>query len=148
MSPDTVSEVIHDAAQRPSGRRRSSIVDNSGANSHANVNNLAGASAMPTGPEKNRIVAPARAGLMVPDATTRSRSDVTQPTRLLQRSPGRVAAPVQMSKRTPPPRGLRIRSTKDRPGAGDRRTPGDVMDSARSSTSPSDAAPNAFSTLT
>ena len=28
-SPDPVPDVIHDAAQRPSGRRRSGIVDNS-----------------------------------------------------------------------------------------------------------------------
>jgi hypothetical protein len=29
LCPDTVPDVIHDAAQRPNGRRRSSIVDNS-----------------------------------------------------------------------------------------------------------------------
>jgi len=42
-SPDTVSDVIQDAAQRPSGRRRSSMVDNSAGRATAEVHDLSAA---------------------------------------------------------------------------------------------------------
>jgi hypothetical protein len=74
-SPDTVSDVIHDAAQRPSGRKRSSIVDNSADGSPANVNNLSQADEMPTSPAKTRILPSAHADSIVPDATTPRRHD-------------------------------------------------------------------------
>jgi hypothetical protein len=136
--PDTVPDVIHDAAQRPPGRQRSSIVDNSAEKSPADVNKLSRVAAMNPPSAKTRILPPAHAGSSVPDATTRSRSIVPRPKRPTRRSPVHVAAPAPMSKRTSPqsessPRGLRIRSTQGRPGDGNKpngHQQGDAMDTS------------------
>jgi len=120
-TPDTVSDVIHDAAQRPSRRRRGSIVDNSAKNAIADVNKLSAAQSDDSSAAKVPNLSPASL-VPIPNATTRSRSPDPEPSRLFQRSPVRDAAPVTKSERTPPPsessrRGPRIRSTPDRPGA-------------------------------
>jgi hypothetical protein len=149
MSPDTVPDVIHDAAQRPSGRERSGIVDNSAAVASMDVNKLLHTSAMDRPKAEKHILPSVVTSFIVPDATTRSRSDVPQPSRLILRSPGHVAAPAKMSKRTPPQRGLGIRSTSGRPGEGDRsrrQRTGDGMDNASSPVA--GVTPEVFSTLT
>src|SRR5688572_30083225 len=121
---DTVPDVIHDAAQRSRGRRRSGIVDNSARPAKATVNKPAS------------FAAPAHAAAMVPSPATagpstaaaaadavvhvrsRPRSVPHEPARLSRRSPEHDPTPVQRSQRTSPhgggsrpPRGPRIRST-------------------------------------
>src|SRR5688572_25209331 len=126
---DTVPDVIHDAAQRSRGRRRSGIVDNSARPAKATVNKPA------------TFAAPAHAAAMVPSPATagpstaaaaaadaavvhvrsRPRSVPHEPARLSRRSPDHDPTPVQRSQRTsphgggtspaPPRRGPRIRST-------------------------------------
>src|SRR6266542_3973898 len=115
MSPDTVPGVIHDAAQRPCGRRRSSIVDNSAERLMANVHKLS--LARPSAVDDGSVARPKKHRPAV-HAAMQSRFDVPKPTRLTLRSLGCVEAPVQKSKRTSTPtqrvkspqRGLRIRS--------------------------------------
>src|ERR1700721_1614766 len=64
--PDTVSDVIHDAAQRPSGRQRSGIVDNSAARKTANVDKLSVTSRSTPSPSSIRILAPQDVRKLVP----------------------------------------------------------------------------------
>src|SRR6266498_2661101 len=111
MSPDTVSDVIHDAAQRPCGRRRSGIVGNSAERSMAVVHKLSSAK---RGSSADGMVDRPKDTLPAVHAAMQSRLDVPQPKRLKVRSPDCVEAPVQKSERTSSPRGLRIRSTGDR----------------------------------
>src|SRR4051812_17534749 len=119
---DTTSDVIHDAAQRPHGRQRSSIVDNSAADAKANVNKLSpGRLSVRHKASTSKLAqpAPGRASVRV---RSQPRSVPHQPERLFLRSPGCDPTPVQTSKRTssqgPPPdkagkrpRGPGIRST-------------------------------------
>ena len=152
---DTMPDVIHDAAQRPSGRRRSSIVDNSAARGTPVVEKLspAGGRARPATmlgtPAKDRSTA---------HVTPRPRSVPHEPARLAPRSPDRGETPVQRSKRTsphgrgsppreastPPPRGPRIRSTGNglltRGGVGPTHTPAGAP--ALSQTDPSETDPS------
>src|SRR6476619_2851812 len=87
---DTVPDVIHDAAQRPPGRRRSGIVDNSAAGVESDVDKLS--------PTRR----PKRAGVTLPspavdraavNAGSQPRSVPHQPPRLSPRSPDCDRAP-------------------------------------------------------
>jgi len=94
---DTLSDVIHDAAQRPAGRQRSSIVDNSAARTTTIVEKLSPQRkrGRPRGPA---VMLPApvvdRATVHV---TPQPRSVPHEPARLSLRSPDCGATPVPKS---------------------------------------------------
>src|SRR6476620_1849931 len=120
LIPDTVPEVIHDAAERPCGRRRSGIVDNSAGARRPVVNKLSrsrGASGTPV------MLSPPAVGHRVSvHVTPRPRSEIQPLTKRNRRSPDRGETPVETSERTSPQgravprrRGPRIRSTHNGP---------------------------------
>lgn len=104
--PDTVSDVIHDAAERPSGRKRSGVVDNSADSLSPIVHKL---STLPkAGKPAGKVVSPENRSDVC--AASQPRSHGAKPSRLCRRSSACDVAPAQKSKRTTTLRGLCIRS--------------------------------------
>src|SRR5450432_1595985 len=93
--PDTIPDVIHDAAHRPSGRRRSGIVDNSAKRSSRIVTKLS-TFALPKA-QKVKVAVPENRPSVC--AALQPRSFPPKPSRLKKRSPACDEVPAQTSER-------------------------------------------------